>query len=133
MEKTGNLEGARDALEASLKSAPQGSADTRVLLGKVYLQLKNSKAAEDQFEAVLLLKPENLDARIGLARVRILDERFSDALALLPEQSKSSEVYELRAQAYAGLGKKVEAERAQRRSVELRPGARGSGRSESRH
>ncbi len=133
LEKTGNLEGARDALEASLKSAPQGSADTRVLLGKVYLQLKNSKAAEDQFEAVLLLKPENLDARIGLARVRILDERFSDALALLPEQSKSSEVYELRAQAYAGLGKKVEAERAQRRSVELRPGARGSGRSESRH
>ena len=131
LEKTGNLDGAREALEASLKSAPQASVETRVLLGRVYLQLKNLKAAEDQFEAGLLVEPQNLEARIGLARVQVSDERFSDALALLPEQSKSAEAFEVRAQAYAGLGKKVEAERARRRAVELKAGARGSGRPES--
>jgi arylsulfatase A-like enzyme/Tfp pilus assembly protein PilF len=131
LEKTGNLEGAREALEASLKSAPKGSADTRVLLGRVYLQLKNLKAAEDQFEAALLMEPQNLGGRIGLARVQISDGRFADALGLLPEQSKSAEAFEVRAQAYAGLGKKVEAERARRRAVELKAGGRGSGRPES--
>jgi len=125
LEKTGNLEGAREALEASLKSSPQGSADTRVLLGRVYLQLKNLKAAEDQFEAALLVEPQNLDARIGLARVQVSDGRFSDALGLLTEQSKSAEAFELRAQAYTGLGKKAEAERARRRAGELKAGARG--------
>ena len=50
MEKTGDLAGARDALEASLKLTPE-QFPARVLLGEVYLGLKDPKAAEDQFEA----------------------------------------------------------------------------------
>jgi len=56
--KAGDLTGARDALQDSVRLAPRQSADARVLLGQVFLGLKEVKAAEDQFEAVLLLQPE---------------------------------------------------------------------------
>ena len=47
--KSGDLAGARDALEASLKLTP-GQLPARLLLGKVYLGLKDPKNAEDQLK-----------------------------------------------------------------------------------
>ena len=53
-EKTGDFGGARDALESSLKVMP-GQLPARILLGSVYINLKDAKAAQDQFEAALLV------------------------------------------------------------------------------
>jgi arylsulfatase A-like enzyme/Flp pilus assembly protein TadD len=124
LEKTGNLPGARDALEAGVKLAPGQSGDARLLLGQIYLQLKNPKAAEDQFEAALLLQPENLDAQVGMARAQIAEQRFAEAAQQLTQLSKSqaanAEIFELLAQAYAGLGKNADSELAARRAKDLR-------------
>jgi len=124
LEKTGDLAGARDALEASVKLAPGRSVEVRVMLGGVYLGLKNPKAAEDQFEAVLLSEPGMAKAGIGLARAQIADGRFGQAvqqlLPLAQSQPRDAEIFDVLAQAYTGIGKKAEAERAQRRAEVLR-------------
>src|SRR5258708_12308943 len=57
LEKMHDLAGARDALEISLKLLP-GQFPARLLLGRVYLEMKNPKPAEDQSEPPLLL-PSN--------------------------------------------------------------------------
>jgi arylsulfatase A-like enzyme/thioredoxin-like negative regulator of GroEL len=123
LEKSGDLAGARDALETSVKLNPKQSSDARILLGQVYLGLKNGKAAEDQFEAALLMEPGRVDGRIGIAKAQILDHGYADALQQLVPLSKQPtatvEIFELMAQAYAGLGKSAEAERARLRAKEL--------------
>jgi choline-sulfatase len=123
LEKTGDLAGARDALEASVKLAPGQSADVRVRLGEVYLGLKDPKAAEDQFEAALLLQPGNLDAQVGVARAQLVDRSFTNALRQLVPLSRlhpaSAEIFALLAQAYSGLGRKAEAEEAENRARDL--------------
>src|SRR5229473_1640013 len=125
LEKTGNLPGARDALEASLKLMP-GQFEARLLLGQVYLALKNAQAAEDQFEAALLLQPKSVEAQIGVARTQIAEGNLNAAaqqLELLTRsQPRNAEVFELLAQAYTGLGKLVEAQRAAARAKVLRGG-----------
>ena len=124
LEKTGDLAGARDALEASVKLAPGRSVEARVMLGGVYLGLKNPKAAADQFEAVLLSEPGMAKAGIGLARAQIADGRFAEAvqqlLPLAQSQPRDAEIFDVLAQAYTGIGKKAEAERAQQRAEVLR-------------
>jgi predicted Zn-dependent protease len=96
----------------------------RLLLGQVYLGLKNLKAAEDQFEAALLMQPQNLEAQLWLARAQIASGNFVEALRQLKPLSKSqpnnAEVFELLAQGYSGLGKREEAERAESRARRLR-------------
>jgi choline-sulfatase len=72
-EKIGDFAGARDALEASLKLTP-GQFSARLLLGQVYLDLKDPKNAEDQFEAALLLQPESAEAQQGLTRAQGLQK-----------------------------------------------------------
>ena len=72
-EKIGDFAGARDALEASLKLTP-GQFPARLLLGQVYLGLKDPKNAEDQFEAALLLQPESAEAQQGLTRAQELQK-----------------------------------------------------------
>jgi choline-sulfatase len=72
-EKIGDFAGARDALEASLKLTP-GQFPARVLLGQVYLCLKDPKNAGDQFEAALLLQPESAEAKKGLAQAQGLQK-----------------------------------------------------------
>jgi tetratricopeptide (TPR) repeat protein len=123
LEKAGDLPGARDALEAGVKLAPGQSSDARLLLGQIYLGLKNPKAAEDQFEATLLLQPGNVDAQVGVARAQVADRRFVDAVQQLMPLAKShpgnAEIFELLAQAYSGLGKEAEAERAKSRAKDL--------------
>ena len=72
-EKIGDFAGARDALEASLKLTP-GQFPARLLLGQVYLNLKDPKNAEDQFEAALLLQPESAEAQQGLTQAQGLQK-----------------------------------------------------------
>jgi len=123
LEKTGDLAGARDALEASVGLAPGQSAEARLRLGEVYLGLKDPKSAEDQFEAALLLRPGSVNAQVGVARALVVDRRFTDALQQLVPLSRlhpaNAEIFEVLAQAYSGLGRKAEAERAKSRAREL--------------
>lgn len=123
LEKTNDLAGARVALEASLKLKPE-QIEARLLLGKVYLELKNVKAAEDQFDAALLLQPNSIEGQLGLAQAKIAAGDFEGAMhqleSLSHSQSRNAEVFELLAQACAGLGKKTEAQRAEARARLLR-------------
>ncbi len=123
LEKTHDLPGARDALEASLKLMP-GQFEARLLLGQVYLGLKNPNAAEDQFEAALLLQSNSIEGQLGVAKAQIAEGNFNPAAqqleSLSKSQSRNAAVFELLAQAYTGLGKKVEAEQAEARAKLLR-------------
>jgi choline-sulfatase len=123
LEKTHDLPGARDALEASLKLMP-GQIGARLLLGQVYLALKNAKAAEDQFEAILLLQPRSIEGRLGLSKAQIAEEHFNEAAqqleALSKLQPRNADAFDLLAQAYSGLGKQAEAQRAEARAKLLR-------------
>ena len=127
LEKIGDLAGARDALEASLKLTP-GQLAARLLLGKVYLGLKNSKAAEDQFEAALLLQDRNVDAQLGLAKALLASGSFKEAVGQLKELTKShpnnADAYELLARSYKALGNETAAQQAESRAKMLR--ARGN-------
>jgi choline-sulfatase len=119
LEKTHDLWGARDALEASLKLMP-GQFEARLLLGQVYLGLKNPVAAEDQFEAALLLQSGSVDAQLGIADAQITKGNFAEAgqslEALSKVQPKNAHVFDLLAKAYSGLGKKTEAQQAEVRA-----------------
>ncbi len=121
--KTHDFGGARDALEASLALAP-GQLPARLLLGEVYLSLKNPKAAEDQFEAATLLQPNSLKAQLGVAKAEMADGRFEDAVRQLEPLAKaysnSAELFELMSQAYSGTGKTEKAAQAANRAAQLK-------------
>jgi predicted Zn-dependent protease len=123
LELNGDLAGARNALQTSIKVNPQ-LFDARLLLGQVDLKLNNPKASEDEFEAALLLQPASTEAQIGLASGLLSEKKFADAAELLEESVKSSprsaELFELLAQAYGALGKHVQAQRAEAQAKKLR-------------
>jgi predicted Zn-dependent protease len=118
----GNLAGAREALETSLKINP-AQFDARLLLGQVCLDA-NARAAEDQFEAALLIEPQNSAAQLWLAKAQMAEKNFTEAARVLESLAKSqpqnAEIVELLAQAYAGSGRDEEAIRANRRAKALR-------------
>jgi choline-sulfatase len=123
LEMTGNLSGARDALQNSLKADPN-QFPARLELGRVYLGLKDTTAAEDQIEAALLLQPADVEAQLGLAEVLIAEGKFAEAVRQLLAISRShpdnAEAYSLLAKAYTGLGKKADASAAVSRARALR-------------
>lgn len=119
LERSGDLSGAREALLASLKlNANQFAA--RLLLGRIYFRLNDPKAAQDQFEAAAILQPQSVEGWIQLARVLIAQKKFAEAAEQLEQMAESEgnnpELYELLAQAYTGLGKPQEAQRARAKS-----------------
>jgi len=122
LELSGDLPGARDALLASLKLHPD-QFETRLALGRVYLALNDSNAAEDQFEAAVLLQPGNSEAQISLAKTLIARKKLTEAVGLLEAvaeaSSRNPQVFELLSQAYGGLGRRQEAQRAQLRAKAL--------------
>jgi len=89
----------------------------RLLLGHVYLQLKDAKKAEDQFEAALLVDSNNSDGRLGLAEAQILQSDFAGALpdleAFTKADPRNAEALRLLARAYRGLGRERDAKRAE--------------------
>jgi predicted Zn-dependent protease len=123
LELSGDLAGARDTLLASLKLNPE-QFDARLTLGRVYLGLKDLNAAEDQFEGAVLLQPGSSEAQVELAKTLIHRKKFTEAAELLEAAAEASnrnpEIFELLAQAYSGLGRRQEAERARSRAKALR-------------
>jgi uncharacterized protein HemY len=122
MEKSGNWPGARNALETSLKLVPS-QVSARLLLGRVYLQLKDAKNAEDQFEAALLVDSNNREGRLGLAEAQIQQSDFAGALpdleAYTKTEPRNAAALRLLARAYRGLGKEQDAKRTEERASAL--------------
>jgi predicted Zn-dependent protease len=122
LEKIHDTAGARDALETSLRLLP-GQLPARLLLGKVYLELKDAKAAEDQFEAALLLQSDSFEAQLGLAEAQIANGNFTEAAqsleALSKAHPKNAEIFSLLAAAYSGMGRSAESQRAEAKAKEL--------------
>lgn len=118
-----DLNGARDALLASLQISP-AQAQTRVLLGQVFLELKQPQQAEDQFQAALLLQPHDTHVLLQLARAQIASGEFASALRTLNPLAKSpgatAEAFDLLATAYEASGQPEGAERARKRADSLR-------------
>jgi choline-sulfatase len=112
LDKLGDAQGARSALEAAVTSSG-GQLDARVLLANVDLKLSDHAAAEDQFEAVLLLDPANHDALLGLAREQSKEKRFTEVVDLLGPHVKdaNAELLQLLMQAYMNLGRTADAEK----------------------
>jgi arylsulfatase A-like enzyme/Flp pilus assembly protein TadD len=127
LELSGDLPGARDALHASLKLNPNQFA-ARLSLGRVYLSLNDLKEAEDQLEAAVLTQPGSVEAQIGLAKALIRQKKFADAVELLEPiagaSSSGPEMFQLLSDAYAGLGRRQEAERAASRATALQKSKR---------
>jgi predicted Zn-dependent protease len=118
----GDLAGARAVLEASLKRDPHQFA-AQLLLGQVYFGSGDADAALDQLEDAALLEPENVEAKTSLATVLLSQKKFADVVDLLEPVTKSSDtadVFELLAQAYAGLGRREAAQRCESRARVLR-------------
>jgi choline-sulfatase len=122
-ERTGDLSGAREALADSLKLDPTGFA-ARLLLGQICMKLKDLKAAEDQFQAALLLQPAEGRAQLGLVKVELASGNFLKANEMLEpmtrSQANNAEVFELLAQSYAALGKEEKSEQAAKQAKALR-------------
>ena len=122
LELSGDLPGARDVLLASLKLNPD-QFEARVALGQVYLGLNDSNAAEEQFEAAVLLQPGNAEAQIHLVKTLIRRRKFTEAVGLLEAvatpSNRNPEIFALLAQAYTGLGRRQDAQRAHLRAKTL--------------
>ena len=123
LEISGDLSGAQRTLQALLKlDAKQLAA--HLLLGEVYLKSNIPKRAEDEFEAAILLQPASVEAQTGLAKALLGEKKFPDAARFLEESTRSSgnnpDLFELLAQAYTGLGKPRQAQRAREQAKKLR-------------
>jgi choline-sulfatase len=122
LELSGDRSGARDVLLASLKLNPD-QFEVRLALGQVYLGLNDSNAAEEQFEAAVLLQPGNAEAQIHLVKTLIRRRKFTEAVELLEvvaePSNRNPEIFELLAQAYTGLGRRQDAQRAHLRAKTL--------------
>jgi uncharacterized protein HemY len=120
MEKSGDWSGARNALESSLKLQPS-QVPARLLLGHVYLQLKDARNAADQFEAALLADSNNSEGRLGLAEAQIQQSDFAAALPDLEAFTKSdprnAAALRLLARTYRGLGRERDAKRAEEQAA----------------
>jgi arylsulfatase A-like enzyme/Tfp pilus assembly protein PilF len=118
LDKLGDEQGARSALEVAV-TASDGQLDARVLLANVDLKLGDRAAAEDQFNAVLLLDPVNHDALLGLAQEQLRERRFTDVVDLLGPQGEgaSADLLQLLMQSYVNLGRTADAEKVR---VQLR-------------
>ena len=123
LELGGDLPGARQTLRESLKVNPRQLA-ARLLLGQVWLKSNDPKAAENEFEAALLLEPASVEGQIGLAKTLLRQKKYGDAVALLEESATSSgnnaDFFDLLAQAYIGLGKPGPAQAAKDKAKKIR-------------
>ena len=94
------------------------------MLGKVYFRSGNASAALDQLEDAALLQPENVEAKTTLSQVLISEKKFADVVELLEPiatlSSNNADIFEYLAQAYNGLGRFKEAQRAEARFKALK-------------
>jgi tetratricopeptide (TPR) repeat protein len=93
-----------------------GDAVTYGLLGFSYSSIENSISAESAYRMAIMLDPKTLDWKMGLARSFFRQERFSEAAALcgllIRDNPENTDLWLLKANAYIGLGKPMEAAQA---------------------
>ena len=93
------------------------------MLGKIYTDQRNWRAAEDQLEAAIFLDQKRPEAHLEFGRVLLAQSRHQQALKHLEEARAGSledaQFYELLSQAYAGLGRAQQAAAAGQRAREL--------------
>ena len=101
----------------------RSQTSARLLLGRVYLLLKDPRNAEDQFEAAQLVDSNNTEARLGLAEAQIQLSKFAEALpdleALTKSEPRNAEALKLLARAYRGAGRERDAKQAEDRAAAL--------------
>jgi predicted Zn-dependent protease len=123
LEANHDLIGARDVLQESLKTNPH-QFTARLLLGQICFRLGDADAAMDQLESAALLQPENVEAKTSLAKVLLTQKKFADVVELLEPLAEASardaDVFALLAQAYAGVGRREDARRAESHAQALR-------------
>jgi tetratricopeptide (TPR) repeat protein len=90
-----------------------GDAVTYGLLGYAYSNVENHLSAESAYRMALLLDPQTMDWKMGLARSFFKQSRFADAVALLgrliEDQPERTDLWLLQANAFLGLGQPMRA------------------------
>src|SRR6266550_4141656 len=118
---------ARSALEKVLQLDPKSPTALKQI-GELELKFNEPKAADDQFEAALLLEPKSVEAQIGAAKTQIAQGNFADAAQELEGLSKShpdnADVFDALAEAYAGAGRREDAQQAESRAKQLQKNKR---------
>jgi arylsulfatase A-like enzyme/cytochrome c-type biogenesis protein CcmH/NrfG len=122
-ESNEDLAGACDTLQASLRTNPN-QFPARLLLGQLYFRLGDPSAALDQLEDAAVMQSENVEAKVSLSQVLISQKQYVDVVELLEPVASSSgnnaDVFAVLAEAYRGLGRSKDAERAEVRGKALR-------------
>ena len=92
-------------------------------LGTLYLSKADYAAAQEQFEKVIGINPNNASAYFNLANLNLLQNKFDDALRFaekgLSKQPNSAFGNFLKGSIYARTGSTREAEDSLKRSLEL--------------
>ncbi|WP_428387987.1 tetratricopeptide repeat protein [Mucisphaera sp.] len=90
-----------------------GNGITYGLMGFAYASTDNPLAAESAYRQAILLEPDRLDWKMGLARSFFRQQRFADAIALTGEMLKQdpskTDLWLLQANAYLQLGDNLNA------------------------
>jgi len=90
-----------------------GDALTYGLLGYAYSSVENHLCAETAFRTAVLLSPDTMDWKMGLARSLFKQERYAEAVALcsnlIAEQPERADLWLLQANAYIGLKQPLKA------------------------
>jgi tetratricopeptide (TPR) repeat protein len=103
------------ALAALTRVVELGGADaiTYGLLGFAYSSVENNLSAETAYRMAILLDPNTLDWKMGLARSFFKQERFAEAVALCGQLIKKypdrADLWLLQANAYIGLKQPLKA------------------------
>jgi tetratricopeptide (TPR) repeat protein len=104
-----------EALPALTKVMTLGGADalTYGLLGFAYLSVGNPLCAESAYRMAMLMDPETLDWKMGLARSCFKQQRYAEAVALcdllIRDDPDRAELWLLQANAYLGLNQPMKA------------------------
>lgn len=80
----GKLSLAKAKALQNLKINPK-DLDSELLLGLIYFQLKDYPQARVRLRAVLIQKPDYLDARVGLIKLNLVQRKFKEAQDLIKQ------------------------------------------------
>lgn len=105
--RAGDYENALPALTRVVELGG-GDALTYGLLGYAYSNVENNLPAESAYRMAILLDPETMDWKMGLARSLFKQERYAEAASLcdslLTDHPSRADLWLLQANAYIGLG-----------------------------
>ncbi|MBD3265470.1 tetratricopeptide repeat protein, partial [bacterium] len=105
----------KKAIPALTRVIELGGSDylTYGLLGYSYSSVENYLSAESAYRMAILLDPDTLDWKMGLARCFFKQQRFGEAVALcnqlIKDQPDKADLWLLQANAYIGMKEPLEA------------------------